>query len=79
MFKKVSTSLCRKILANMQTIISKEAMNRMPRRERLYRGNREAWYSDFSQTSDQEVRELLERAAYHQHRKRNHAAAMPDE
>ena len=38
-----------------------------------------AWYSDFSQTSDQEVGELLERATYHQHRKRDHAAAMQDE
>jgi putative phosphoribosyl transferase len=26
-----------------------------------------AWYADFSQTSDQEVRDLLERAAFHQH------------
>jgi putative phosphoribosyl transferase len=26
-----------------------------------------AWYEDFSQTSDQKVRDLLERAAFHQH------------
>jgi len=26
-----------------------------------------AWYRDFTQTSDQEVRDLLERAAFHQH------------
>ena len=26
-----------------------------------------AWYGDFSQTSDQEVRDLLEQAAFHQH------------
>jgi putative phosphoribosyl transferase len=26
-----------------------------------------AWYADFSQTSDEEVRDLLERAAFHQH------------
>jgi putative phosphoribosyl transferase len=26
-----------------------------------------AWYTDFSQTSDQEVRDLLERAAFHRY------------